>query len=189
MIELFLGQEIWWRYDLKFTRLLTLWFACHYDNSSNPPSLSLSLSLCHPPLSLSLCRILTLSRSIKWLNASPYPLKYNSTTTFNHISNFSIHIQIAETYSFLPREAVTRFLMSCSDCQKRMHLTMETNNNSQSGDGMEMVQSRDDDAVIMDLDLPISSAYLSRDRHARMVTPMLYNDEVNMSSASFFHAR
>ncbi|CAM1298968.1 NOL4 (predicted) [Pycnogonum litorale] len=29
---------------------------------------------------------------------------------------------IAETYAFLPREAVTRFLMSCSDCQKRMHL-------------------------------------------------------------------
>ena len=25
-------------------------------------------------------------------------------------------------FAFLPREAVTRFLMSCSDCQKRMHL-------------------------------------------------------------------
>lgn len=25
-------------------------------------------------------------------------------------------------YAFLPREAVTRFLMSCKDCQKRMHL-------------------------------------------------------------------
>ncbi|CAN8006149.1 unnamed protein product, partial [Ixodes pacificus] len=31
--------------------------------------------------------------------------------------------QIAELYAFLPREAVTHFLMSCSDCQKRMHLT------------------------------------------------------------------
>ncbi|XP_074605193.1 nucleolar protein 4 [Brevipalpus obovatus] len=29
---------------------------------------------------------------------------------------------VAEMYAFLPREAVTRFLMSCSDCQKRMHL-------------------------------------------------------------------
>ena len=38
--------------------------------------------------------------------------------------------QIAEMYSFLPREAVTRFLMSCTDCQKRMHLSGETNNNS-----------------------------------------------------------
>lgn len=27
-------------------------------------------------------------------------------------------------YAFLPREAVTRFLMSCKDCQKRMHLQM-----------------------------------------------------------------
>lgn len=35
-------------------------------------------------------------------------------------------IQIAQTYAFLPREAVTKFLMSCSDCQKRMHLTMES---------------------------------------------------------------
>lgn len=30
-------------------------------------------------------------------------------------------LQIAETYAFLPREAVTRFLMSCTECQKRMH--------------------------------------------------------------------
>lgn len=34
-------------------------------------------------------------------------------------------------YAFLPREAVTRFLMSCSDCQKRMHLQY---NNSSNGD-------------------------------------------------------
>ncbi|KAK3786935.1 hypothetical protein RRG08_037400 [Elysia crispata] len=37
--------------------------------------------------------------------------------------------EVADTYSFLPREAVTRFLMSCSDCQKRMHLSAEANNN------------------------------------------------------------
>ncbi|GAB6029782.1 hypothetical protein CHUAL_005495 [Chamberlinius hualienensis] len=30
-------------------------------------------------------------------------------------------MQIAEMYAFLPREAVTKFLMQCSDCQKRMH--------------------------------------------------------------------
>ncbi|TWW56079.1 Nucleolar protein 4 [Takifugu flavidus] len=30
---------------------------------------------------------------------------------------------IAETYAFLPREAVTRFLMSCGECQKRMHIS------------------------------------------------------------------
>lgn len=34
--------------------------------------------------------------------------------------------QIAETYAFLPREAVTRFLMSCGECQKRMHINPST---------------------------------------------------------------
>ncbi|RWS25895.1 Nucleolar protein 4-like protein, partial [Leptotrombidium deliense] len=34
---------------------------------------------------------------------------------------------VAEMYAFLPREAVTRFLMSCSDCQKRMHLSSPCN--------------------------------------------------------------
>lgn len=39
---------------------------------------------------------------------------------------FSVFLfKIAETYAFLPREAVTKFLMSCADCQKRMHLTMD----------------------------------------------------------------
>ena len=32
-----------------------------------------------------------------------------------------IFFKVAEMFAFLPREAVTRFLMSCSDCQKRMH--------------------------------------------------------------------
>ncbi|EEC15159.1 hypothetical protein IscW_ISCW010757 [Ixodes scapularis] len=49
--------------------------------------------------------------------------------------------QIAELYAFLPREAVTHFLMSCSDCQKRMHLsngcltgvTSTTTNNNNGG--------------------------------------------------------
>lgn len=41
-----------------------------------------------------------------------------------------VAFQIAETYAFLPREAVTRFLMSCSDCQKRMHLPL---NNESTG--------------------------------------------------------
>lgn len=36
-------------------------------------------------------------------------------------TTLSLFSQIAETYAFLPREAVTRFLMSCTECQKRMH--------------------------------------------------------------------
>ncbi|ESO94451.1 hypothetical protein LOTGIDRAFT_161141 [Lottia gigantea] len=56
---------------------------------------------------------------------------------------------IAETYSFLPREAVTRFLMSCSDCQKRMHLSMENNNNSKTA-----VQQIEDSPVLKTHSLP-----------------------------------
>ena len=40
----------------------------------------------------------------------------------------SFSLQIAETYSFLPREAVTRFLMACTDCQKRMHISPDNSN-------------------------------------------------------------
>lgn len=45
------------------------------------------------------------------LPRSPSPSTYSSL----------LFPQIAETYAFLPREAVTRFLMSCTECQKRMH--------------------------------------------------------------------
>ncbi|XP_023378035.1 uncharacterized protein LOC105304322 [Pteropus vampyrus] len=38
-----------------------------------------------------------------------------------HAGQKKTYRAIAETYAFLPREAVTRFLMSCTECQKRMH--------------------------------------------------------------------
>lgn len=31
----------------------------------------------------------------------------------------TLRVQITEIYAFLPREAVTRFLMQCSECQRR----------------------------------------------------------------------
>ncbi|XP_074641379.1 nucleolar protein 4-like [Tubulanus polymorphus] len=56
---------------------------------------------------------------------------------------------IAETYAFLPREAVTRFLMSCAHCQKRMHVvTTEANNNTNL------------DESIVDFNFPITTTYL-----------------------------
>jgi len=33
------------------------------------------------------------------------------------------NLQIIESYAFLPREAVTHFLMNCNECRSRMHLT------------------------------------------------------------------
>uniref|UniRef100_A0A671Z1K2 Nucleolar protein 4-like b n=1 Tax=Sparus aurata TaxID=8175 RepID=A0A671Z1K2_SPAAU len=40
-----------------------------------------------------------------------------------HAGQKKTYKAIAETYAFLPREAVTRFLMSCGECQKRMHIS------------------------------------------------------------------
>ncbi|CAB1336522.1 unnamed protein product, partial [Coregonus sp. 'balchen'] len=43
---------------------------------------------------------------------------------------YAMHVEMgaepAETYAFLPREAVTRFLMNCGECQKRMHINPST---------------------------------------------------------------
>ncbi|RVE71144.1 hypothetical protein OJAV_G00071400 [Oryzias javanicus] len=41
--------------------------------------------------------------------------------TPKHAGQKKTYRAIAETYAFLPREAVTRFLMTCGECQKRMH--------------------------------------------------------------------
>ncbi|XP_076317691.1 nucleolar protein 4-like isoform X2 [Tachypleus tridentatus] len=94
---------------------------------------------------------------------------------------------IAKTYAFLPREAVTHFLMSCADCQKRMHLTAEgtTNNNGRKG-GCQGNRERGDSsessspesgspsheecsatpeiAADIDYSLPITTTYLKRMR-------------------------
>uniref|UniRef100_A0A3B3HIW9 Nucleolar protein 4-like b n=1 Tax=Oryzias latipes TaxID=8090 RepID=A0A3B3HIW9_ORYLA len=42
--------------------------------------------------------------------------------TPKHAGQKKTYKAIAEMYAFLPREAVTRFLMTCGECQKRMHL-------------------------------------------------------------------
>lgn len=42
---------------------------------------------------------------------------------YSYLNEQRTYRAVAEMYAFLPREAVTRFLMSCKDCQKRMHLS------------------------------------------------------------------
>lgn len=41
-------------------------------------------------------------------------------------------LQITETYAFLPREAVTRFLLGCTECQRRPRTPSPTNLSAQS---------------------------------------------------------
>ena len=62
--------------------------------------------------------------------ATPYSI-HAALRASNMKVGLCFHQQIAETYAFLPREAVTRFLMSCGECQKRMHIT----NNGQESKG------------------------------------------------------
>ncbi|CAN8001849.1 unnamed protein product [Ixodes hexagonus] len=75
---------------------------------------------------------------------------------------------IAELYAFLPREAVTHFLMSCSDCQKRMHLTngcltgggvTSTNDNGGGATTPELASPAE-----LDFSVPITTAYLKHMR-------------------------
>ncbi|KAL8179889.1 UNVERIFIED_CONTAM: hypothetical protein K2H54_073945 [Gekko kuhli] len=63
---------------------------------------------------------------------------------------------IAETYAFLPREAVTRFLMSCTECQKRMHF---------NSNGLEPKESDPPSSLvsgIIDYNMPLTSTYLKQ---------------------------
>ncbi|KAK3576307.1 hypothetical protein CHS0354_033997 [Potamilus streckersoni] len=100
---------------------------------------------------------------------------------YSYMGEYSKHIaiaQIAETYSFLPREAVTRFLMSCADCQKRMHIACDNNViqsdksdtdhssivSSYNDDVNSAVTSTEDDSHI-DFRVPITQTYLNHMRN------------------------
>ncbi|XP_048867367.1 nucleolar protein 4-like isoform X3 [Brienomyrus brachyistius] len=79
---------------------------------------------------------------------------------------------ISETYAFLPREAVTRFLMSCSECQKRMHLNAEGTEHRENGKAPTLVTS------IIDYNMPITMAYM---KHMRLQLLNAQNDEEDSS--------
>lgn len=90
---------------------------------------------------------------------------------------------IAETYAFLPREAVTRFLMSCSDCQKRMHVTSaeETHSNA-SCESSYKPEASIEDPPIIDFSVPITQTYLNHMKQKGMAMDIGITDEESMSS-------
>ncbi|GIX67473.1 nucleolar protein 4 [Caerostris extrusa] len=83
---------------------------------------------------------------------------------------------IAEMYSFLPREAVTHFLMSCTDCQKRMHLGADQQQKTSTGNhdnghhldesisSLDTTAGDDTDSLHIDYSLPITTTYLKHMR-------------------------
>ncbi|XP_038056126.1 nucleolar protein 4-like [Patiria miniata] len=90
---------------------------------------------------------------------------------------------IAETYAFLPREAVTRFLMNCNECQKRMHLSPNLAEPRENGDVTEEANGKSCSSsnsnnnssgggaagdTNMDYSLPITTTYLNQLRNMRL---------------------
>ncbi|KAJ1076835.1 hypothetical protein K5549_010153 [Capra hircus] len=73
-----------------------------------------------------------------------------------HAGQKKTYRAIAETYAFLPREAVTRFLMSCTECQKRMHF---------NSNGLEPKENEPPSPLvsgIIDYNMPLTSTYLKQ---------------------------
>ncbi|CAB1336309.1 unnamed protein product, partial [Coregonus sp. 'balchen'] len=76
--------------------------------------------------------------------------------TPKHAGQKKTYKAIAETYAFLPREAVTRFLMSCGECQKRMHI---------SPGGAEFKENDRPTSLVPDLidyNMPLTTTYLKQ---------------------------
>uniref|UniRef100_A0A672YP37 Nucleolar protein 4-like b n=1 Tax=Sphaeramia orbicularis TaxID=375764 RepID=A0A672YP37_9TELE len=79
--------------------------------------------------------------------------------TPKHAGQKKTYKAIAETYAFLPREAVTRFLMSCGECQKRMHIII-------SRAGLEPLAENDRPSAIVseviDYNMPLTTTYMKQ---------------------------
>ncbi|XP_004585775.1 nucleolar protein 4-like isoform X1 [Ochotona princeps] len=94
-----------------------------------------------------------------------------------HAGQKKTYRAIAETYAFLPREAVTRFLMSCTECQKRMHF---------NSNGLEPKESEPPSPLvsgIIDYNMPLTSTYLKQMKLRVMNSQE--QDETSVSSGDF----
>ncbi|XP_058034205.1 nucleolar protein 4 isoform X3 [Ahaetulla prasina] len=91
---------------------------------------------------------------------------------------FHHSFQISETYAFLPREAVTRFLMSCSECQKRMHLNPDGADHKDNGKPPTLVTS------MIDYNMPITMAYMKHMK-LQLLNSQQDEDESSIESDEF----
>ncbi|XP_055787902.1 nucleolar protein 4-like isoform X1 [Salvelinus fontinalis] len=94
-----------------------------------------------------------------------------------HAGQKKTYKAIAETYAFLPREAVTRYLMSCGECQKRMHI---------SPGGAEFKENDRPTSLVPDLidyNMPLTTTYLKQMKLQCMSTNE--QDETSVSSEDF----
>ncbi|KAM4802990.1 nucleolar protein 4 isoform 5-T5 [Callospermophilus lateralis] len=91
---------------------------------------------------------------------------------------FCESFQISESYAFLPREAVTRFLMSCSECQKRMHLNPDGTDHKDNGKPPTLVTS------MIDYNMPITMAYMKHMK-LQLLNSQQDEDESSIESDEF----
>lgn len=73
-----------------------------------------------------------------------------------HAGQKKTYKAIAETYAFLPREAVTRFLMSCGECQKRMHISTPGQDYKESDRLTSLVSEA------IDYNMPLTTTYMKQ---------------------------
>uniref|UniRef100_A0A3P8X3G8 Nucleolar protein 4-like a n=1 Tax=Cynoglossus semilaevis TaxID=244447 RepID=A0A3P8X3G8_CYNSE len=73
-----------------------------------------------------------------------------------HAGQKKTYKAIAETYAFLPREAVTRFLMSCGECQKRMHINPSTAEFKENDRPTSLAPD------LIDYNMPLTATYLKQ---------------------------
>ncbi|XP_029107577.1 nucleolar protein 4-like [Scleropages formosus] len=76
--------------------------------------------------------------------------------TPKHAGQKKTYKAIAETYAFLPREAVTRFLMSCGECQKRMHINPSAAEFKENDRPAPLVPD------LIDYNMPLTATYLKQ---------------------------
>uniref|UniRef100_A0A3B5B550 Nucleolar protein 4-like b n=1 Tax=Stegastes partitus TaxID=144197 RepID=A0A3B5B550_9TELE len=73
-----------------------------------------------------------------------------------HAGQKKTYKAIAETYAFLPREAVTRFLMSCGECQKRMHISTAGQDYKENDRPSPLVSE------VIDYNVPLTTTYMKQ---------------------------
>ncbi|KAM7411159.1 hypothetical protein PAMA_021236 [Pampus argenteus] len=73
-----------------------------------------------------------------------------------HAGQKKTYKAIAETYAFLPREAVTRFLMSCGECQKRMHISTTGQDYKENDRPGSLVSE------VIDYNMPLTTTYMKQ---------------------------
>ncbi|XP_037662192.1 nucleolar protein 4 isoform X7 [Choloepus didactylus] len=107
---------------------------------------------------------------------APGSIFFSDTEKCVKCSKFQI--QISESYAFLPREAVTRFLMSCSECQKRMHLNPDGTDHKDNGKPPTLVTS------MIDYNMPITMAYMKHMK-LQLLNSQQDEDESSIESDEF----